>query len=449
MTPSTSSSLTYLRPEVQQLKDVLDDFIENDVIPAEDEWHAHINQFQGADRFQMKAIPPVLFKLQETAKQLGLWNLFLPERLIQYIPDNCQHLLPKIILTYREYGLFCESMGRSIELAPLVCNCSAPDTGNMEVLLEFGSDHLKQQYLEPLLNGSIRSTFLMTEPRVASSDPTNLETSLTKEPDGTYTLRGEKWWSTGAMDPRCQVAIVVAKNCTTTTKTSTTTNRHHQHCIVVLPLPHPGFTNLRPLTVFGYDDAPFGHAHVKFEISGLTHQHILNGSGFAIAQARLGPGRIHHCMRAIGVTQRCYDLMLERSCARVAFGKLLHEHGMTQAMIATSCYELQAARLLTLDCAAQLDQVQTDGTKSKQARSAIAAIKVAIPKWCCDILDRAIQIHGGAGVCDDLILAKCWAGLRTLKIADGPDAVHLQTLSKLQVQEYLQNKKNKNDKSRL
>jgi hypothetical protein len=256
----------------------------------------------------MEALPPSLSKLQREAQNLGLWNLFLPPRLIPHLPASAKSLAPSTTLTYREYGILAESMGRS-ELGAMACNCSAPDTGNMEVLLEFGTPQQKETYLIPLLQGRIRSTFLMTEPQVASSDPTNLETKLIKKSNNEYILSGRKWWSSGAMDPRCRMALVVAK-IEDTTSTSDT-NKHNQHTIVLVPLPHPKVRAVRPLTVFGYDDAPFGHADLVLDNVPLNREQLVGGegSGFKVSQARLGPGRIHHCMRAIGMSRSTVALI--------------------------------------------------------------------------------------------------------------------------------------------
>jgi acyl-CoA dehydrogenase len=318
---STSTSLTYLRPEVAALKQRLDAFIEEEVIPAEARYHAHMKDRTGMDRWTMDAIPPCLQHLQHRAQKLGLWNLFLPPRLLQHLPPN--HELPTrclrsaVPMTYREYGILAESMGRS-ELGAMACNCSAPDTGNMEVLLEFGTPEQQQQYLLPLLEGKIRSTFLMTEPNVASSDPTNLQTTLTKvvEKNGkagkevSYVLNGRKWWSTGAMDPRCRLGICVAKMDDPAFAAESTSSKslHGKHTIVLVPLPHPGVRMVRPLTVFGYDDAPFGHAEVELHNVSLSSEHLIGGegSGFQVSQARLGPGRIHHCMRAVGLGKKLW-----------------------------------------------------------------------------------------------------------------------------------------------
>lgn len=313
---SPEPSLTYLRPSVAALKERLDAFLNDEVIPAEAELEEFLHHRHGADRWSQNAIPPCLLRLQRRAQELKLWNLFIPPRLVSHVPNEARYLLPTEALSYREYGILAESMGKS-ELGAMSCNCSAPDTGNMEVLMEFGTPQQQRDYLIPLLQGKIRSTFLMTEPNVASSDPTNLSTLLTKTGPNTYRLEGQKWWSTGAMDPRCRIAIVVAKMnddtstitaATTSSSSSSSTNpKHGKHTIVMVPLPHPRVKMVRPLTVFGYDDAPFGHAEVALEGVQLTSDHLIGGegSGFRVSQARLGPGRIHHCMRAIGLGAYC------------------------------------------------------------------------------------------------------------------------------------------------
>lgn len=418
----SSSSLAYLRPEVAALKATLDDFVENECIPAEAEFDEHLRNRHGADRWTASAVPPVLERLKRRAKQLGLWNLFIPPRLVDKVPDPAMR--PKIALTYREYGILCESLGRCPSLAPEATNTSAPDTGNMEVLLEFGTAHQKQQYLVPLLKGEIRSCFLMTEPNVASSDPTNLETRLVKTSKNRYLLSGTKWWSTSAMDPRCRLALVVAR------MDDKETSKHAAHTIVAVPMPHPQVSVERALTVFGYDDAPHGHAQVTLDGVPVTTSDFIAGPGlgFLVAQARLGPGRIHHCMRAIGMAARCYELMLERSLSRTTFGKLLCEHGGCQEMIADSAGDLEAARLLTLACAATMDEIGPQAARDK-----IANIKVQVPELTYRVVDRAVQVFGGAGLSEDFLLARALAGLRTLRIADGPDAVHKRTLARLEV----------------
>lgn len=298
-----SHSLSLLRPEVSALKERLDRFVEEECIPAESEYYAHIEARHGKDRWVLDAVPPCMERLKKRARELGLWNLFIPPRLQKHLPDASASLAPSIPLSYREYGVLCESLGRCPAIAPEACNCSAPDTGNMEVLLEFGTPQQKQDYLIPLLRGEIRSAFLMTEPDVASSDPTNLATTLTKtkRPDGKphYVLNGRKWWSTGAMDPRCRMSLVVARM----DGPRASVARHGAHTIVLVPMPHPGVVPERALTVFGYDDAPQGHAQVRLQNVQLTEANLVagEGMGFAVSQARLGPGRIHHCMRAIGM----------------------------------------------------------------------------------------------------------------------------------------------------
>ena len=441
----SDSSLEYLRPEVAALKRTVDLFVENECIPAERELEAFMEHRHGKDRWT--AIPPCLDRLKARAKQLGLWNLFLPQHLIDKLPDPS--LGPCTPLTYREYGIICESLGRCPELAPQACNCSAPDTGNMEVLLEFGTPQQKQKYLLPLLRGEIRSCFLMTEPAVASSDPTNLETALEKHVNGggnvEYLLRGRKWWSTGAMDPRCRLALVVARM-HTSDSSSTATSKHGAHTIVAVPMPHPQVILERSLTVMGYDDAPFGHAQVLLDNVKLTPEDLIlgEGSGFRVSQARLGPGRIHHCMRAIGMATRCYELMIQRSMERRAFGKPLWQHGGCQEQIADSVADLHAARLLTLSVAAAMDSVG-----AQQARDRIAVIKVAVPELCYRVVDRAVQVHGGAGLSQDFILAKALAGLRSLRIADGPDSVHRRTIALLEIKKEMNKRKSQQPKSHL
>lgn len=467
-------SLTYLRPEVARLKECLDEFIESEVIPAEAEYHDHMQHRHddGTEshnsRWSMESLPPCLSRLQGRAKELGFWNLFLPPRLLEEPhwdpsllgsvgPNNV--LCPSVTLTYREYGILAESMGRSIELGPMACNCSAPDTGNMEVLLEFGTKAQQREYLKPLLEGRIRSTFLMTEPQVASSDPTNLETVLIHHRSNksqaapSYTLRGRKWWSTGAMDPRCRIGICVAKIVEedkaggSISDNKADKNLHGQHTIVLVPLPNPNVKLIRPLKVFGYDDAPFGHAEVGLENVPLRQEHLIGGlgSGFKVSQARLGPGRIHHCMRSIGLAQRCYELMLQRSTERKTFGENLCQHGSVQKDIAESFNDLNQARLLTLDCAHRMD---TSPTGPRGARKFISGIKVAVPALCLRVIDRALQVHGGLGVCQDTILASSWAGMRTLRIADGPDEVHRRSVARMEIKQWVKSRGDEGGKPR-
>jgi len=438
-------SLQHLRPEVATLKRLLEEFVEEKCIPAEKIYEEHMKKLHGPDRWKMSAVPECIGKLKDEARRLGLWNLFLPVHK-HPLPESLRHLGPSISLSVREYGVLCEVMGRSF-LASEACNCSAPDTGNMEVLLQFGNK-VHEKYLKALLEGSIRSAFLMTEPDVASSDATNISAKLTKivctDRHGKkivrYKLNGRKWWSTGAMDPRCAVAIVMARmdyshpSCRDLSEVSTMPSRndkdHRSHTMVVVPMKTKGVRCVRPLTVFGYDDAPHGHAEVVLDNVEVSAEAILlgEGKGFTIAQARLGPGRVHHCMRAVGLAARCYELMLRRSTKRVTFGKPLYCHGGCQEMIADSAADVNMARLMTLCCADTIDSVGPN-----RARDQIAMIKFAVPEIACRVADRAVQVFGGAGVSDDFPLARALAGFRTLRIADGPDAVHKRTLAKLEI----------------
>jgi acyl-CoA dehydrogenase len=445
-------SLQSLSPSAASLKLKLEQFVNQRCIPAEQEYENHISQYAGHDRWSNKAVPPIMDILKREAQELGLWNLFLPHRLPDHLidaasssessSDDSINISPSMYLTNREYGILCEIMGRS-SLAPEACNCSAPDTGNMEVLLKHGTPDQQLRYLLPLLQGKIRSTFLMTEPDVASSDARNLETTLTKIVDKNtgkvrYVLNGKKWWSTGAMDPRCKVALIVCKmdysrssnSSSSSRDAAAKTKRGGNQTVVIVPMSHPGIKCIRPLTVFAYDDAPHGHAEVLLNNIELDETAVIlgEGRGFEIAQSRLGPGRIHHCMRAIGLAARCYELMLERTMQRKTFGKFLYEHGSCQELIADSRSDLEAARLLTLACADDIDNLGAKGARDK-----IAMIKVAVPELTSRVVDRAVQIFGGAGVSSDFPLARALIGLRTLRIADGPDAVHKVTLAKLEL----------------
>jgi acyl-CoA dehydrogenase len=356
-------------------------------------------------------------RLKPLARQQGLWNLFLP-------PIGQNSARAPEGLSNLDYAPLCEIMGR-VAWAPEVFNCSAPDTGNMETLERYAREEHKQQWLEPLLNGEIRSAFAMTEPDVASSDATNVATRIAKDGDD-YLINGHKWWISGAGDPRCKLFIVMGK-------TDPDAARHQQQSMILVPSDTPGITIKRPLPVFGYDDAPHGHCEILFENVRVPSSHILlgEGRGFEIAQGRLGPGRIHHCMRAIGVAERALELMCRRLDSRVAFGRKISEQGVWRERIAESRIRIDTARLLTLKTAWLMDTVG-----NKQAQSEIAMIKVLAPSVTQQVLDWAIQAYGAAGVSDDFPLAYQWAGNRTLRLADGPDEVHRNAIAKLELSKY-------------
>ena len=377
----------------------LQSFMDAHVFAAEERFHEEI----AADRWKPTR---VVEELKAKARAQGLWNLFLPR--------NDQDAG----LSNLEYSPLCEIMGQS-PMAPEVFNCSAPDTGNMEVLANYGTAEQKEKWLKPLLDGEIRSCFAMTEPNVASSDATNIATRIVRDDDA-YVIDGKKWWSSGAGDPRCKVAIVMG-----TTNPGAAT--HKQQSMILVPLDAPGVKIVRMLTVFGYDHAPHGHAEIHFEHVRVPATNILlaEGRGFEIAQGRLGPGRIHHCMRCIGVAERALETMCKRVQSRVAFGKTLAEQGTIRADIAMSRMEIEQARLLTLKAAYMMDTVG-----NKEARTEIAMIKVVAPNVALRVLDRAIQAHGGAGVSQDTFLASAWAMTRALRLADGPDEVHVESIAK-------------------
>ena len=397
-------------PKVQALRQRLLDFFEQQIYPNEACFYAEIE----ANRTAGNAWLPtrVVEELKAEARAAGLWNLFLPESARGAGLSNL------------EYAPLCEIMGR-VPWAPEVFNCNAPDTGNMETLERYGSEAQKQAWLAPLLRGEIRSAFLMTEPDVASSDATNIECSITADGND-YLVNGRKWWSSGAGDPRCAVYIVMGK-------TDPQAPRHAQQSMILVPANAAGVTVRRPLNVFGYDDAPHGHMEITLENVRVPATNLLlgPGRGFEIAQGRLGPGRIHHCMRLIGLAERALELMCKRSLQRVAFGKPIAAQSVTQERIAEARCKIEQARLLTLKTAYMMDTVGNKG-----ARGEIAMIKVVAPNMACEVIDWAIQAHGAAGMCDDFPLAYAYVSARTLRLADGPDEVHRSAIAKLELARY-------------
>jgi acyl-CoA dehydrogenase len=397
-------------PKVQELRQKLSHFFDEHIYPNERAFNSEV----AANRANGNAWVPteLIERLKEQARDAGLWNLFLPESERGAGLSNL------------EYAPLCEIMGR-VPWAPEVFNCGAPDTGNMETIERYGSEQQKLQWLEPLLQGAIRSAFLMTEPDVASSDATNIQCSIVRDGDS-YVINGHKWWSSGAGDPRCKVYIVMGK-------TDPDAPKHQQQSMILVPADAIGITVHRPLPVFGYDDAPHGHMDITLEDVRVPLSNILlgEGRGFEIAQGRLGPGRIHHCMRLIGLAERALELMSKRTLQRVAFGKPIAAHGVTRERIAEARIMIEQARLLTLKAAYMMDTVGNKG-----ARGEIAMIKVVAPNIACQIIDWAIQAHGAAGVSDDFPLAYAYAHARTLRLADGPDEVHRNAIAKLELSRY-------------
>jgi len=398
-----------LSPKTTEFARKLQAFMDSEVFPAETIYHQQ--RIALIANGQPHELPEVVEDLKKKARALGLWNLFLP------------HYGHGLNVT--DYATLAEITGWSPEIAPEAINCAAPDTGNMELLEMFATDQQKKQWLEPLLEGHIRSGFAMTEPDVASSDARNIQTLIAKDGDE-FVINGIKWWTTGAMDKRCEILIVMGK-------TDPDADAYHQQSMVLVPMNTPGVSVVRNLSVFGYDDQ-HGHAEISFTNVRVPVANLLGaeGEGFALAQARLGPGRVHHCMRAIGMAERALSLMISRTATRNAFGKEIIRQGVIQEWIAQARIDIDQARLLVLKTAWMID---TDGAKA--ARKEIAMIKVVVPQMAARIIDHAIQSHGGAGVSQDTPLAGMYAGIRTLRIVDGPDEVHIRDVARLEIKPYL------------
>jgi len=399
-------------PRCMELREKLNHFMDEFIYPNERSYKDEVDR-NGREKNNRWIPTKIIEDLKPIARSRGLWNLFLPKS--DRAPEGLSNL---------DYAPLCEIMGR-IPWAPEVFNCSAPDTGNMETIERYGSEEHKKQWLEPLLRGEMRSAFAMTEPDVASSDATNISTSIERV-GNEYVINGTKWWTSGAGDPRCKIYILMGK-------TDGDAPRHSQQSMILVPADTKGVTVVRPLSVFGYDDAPHGHCEVKFENVRVPASNMLlgEGRGFEIAQGRLGPGRIHHCMRAIGTAERALELMCKRIDSRVAFGKKVSEQGVWRERIAESRIMIDSARLLVLKAAYMMDTVGNKGAKSE-----IAMIKVLAPVMAQQIIDWSIQAHGGGGVSDDFAVAQLWAHNRTLRIADGPDEVHRNAIAKIELSKY-------------
>jgi acyl-CoA dehydrogenase len=393
----------------KKMRETLLKFMDDHIYPAE---KVYSEQVATGDRWQPVEI---MEELKAKGKESGLWNMFLTHDAGEYKGAG---------LTNVEYGTMCEIMGRS-SIGSEPFNCSAPDTGNMETIFMYGTEEHKAQWLKPLLDGEIRSCFAMTEPAVASSDATNIETRIVREGDE-YVINGRKWWSSGAMDPRCKIAILMGK-------TDPSAETYRQQSMILVPFDTPGVKVIRPLHVIGYDHAPHGHAEVEYKDVRVPVSNILlgEGRGFEIAQGRLGPGRIHHAMRSVGQAERALEMMCQRAMARDAFGKRIADMGVTKHWIAESRMEIEQARLLVLHAAYMMDTVG-----NKVARKEIAMIKVVAANMVQRVVDRAIQIHGGAGVSQDTTLASAFANARTMRLVDGPDEVHRETVAKLELKQY-------------
>jgi acyl-CoA dehydrogenase len=397
-----------LSPTAEDYTKRLNDFMDSHVYPNEKTYRAQREELAADGK--LHHVPPIVEELKVEARSRGLWNLFLKD---------------VSGLSNVDYAHLAEISGRSSHLAPEAMNCAAPDTGNMEVLHLFGTSEQKERWLQPLLDGEIRSAFAMTEPAVASSDATNISTEIRRDGDD-YVINGRKWWISGAADPRCAVMILMGK-------TNPDASAHAQQSMILVPMDTPGVTVMRALPVFGYQDQ-HGHCEIDFDNVRVPASNLISeeGAGFAIAQARLGPGRIHHCMRAVGMAEKALELACKRAVSRTAFGKKLYEQGVVAAQIAECRMAIDQARLMTLKTAWLIDTVGAKG-----ARSEVAAIKVIAPRMLCDVIDTAIQIHGGGGVSDDFPLAEMYAGARTLRIADGPDDVHIRSVARQELGKYL------------